>query len=103
MAPRTDRLRGELLLGTNSVFFVLFAFWVELIVPRMTELPMYEAVGAPAGVKLPAEDGGGPAGVVEGSSPKYWRRPRWPRSGVAGSEEPSSDGSWNRPDIVRRN
>lgn len=29
---------------------------------------MYDAVGAPAGVKEAAEDGGGPAGVVEGFS-----------------------------------
>ena len=47
---------------------------------------MYEAEGAPAGVKVAAEDGGGPAGVVEGLLPKL-KRPdadREPRSGVDG-------------------
>lgn len=31
---------------------------------------MYEADGAPAGVKEATEEGGGPAGVVEGLSPR---------------------------------
>jgi len=38
--------------------------------PRMIELPIKESEGAPAGVKLLADDGGGgPAGVVDGFSP----------------------------------
>lgn len=34
------------------------------------ELPKNELVGAPAGVNDAADDGGGPAGVVEGFSPR---------------------------------
>lgn len=34
------------------------------------ELPRYDSDGAPAGVKEACEDGGGPAGVVEGQSPR---------------------------------
>ena len=41
-----------------------------VVMPRMMELPRYESDGAPAGVKLPTDEGGGPAGVVEGSFPK---------------------------------
>jgi hypothetical protein len=37
---------------------------------RITELDKKVSDGAPAGVKEAAEDGGGPAGVVEGSFPK---------------------------------
>lgn len=38
---------------------------------RIMELPRYESEGAPAGVKDATEDGGGgPAGVVDGRSPK---------------------------------
>ena len=33
--------------------------------PFIKELPMKEAVGAPAGVLLAWEDGGGPAGVFD--------------------------------------
>lgn len=34
------------------------------------ELPRYDSDGAPAGVKEAWEDGGGPAGVVDGLSPR---------------------------------
>lgn len=63
------------------------------------ELPRYEAEGAPAGVKLAAEEGGGgPAGVVEGLSPKKLiELPRELRSGVEGGE--LSPGTSNRFDI----
>lgn len=67
---------------------------------------MYEAEGAPAGVKLAAEDGGGPAGVVDGSSPrrKGFDVPRAPRalrrSGVDGGE--LSSGTEKRFDILAR-
>lgn len=58
--------------------------------PRMIELPINDAVGAPAGVKLPADEGGGPAGVVEGSSKVNGFLRPLPRellSGVEGGEE----------------
>ena len=50
------------------------------------ELPRNEAVGAPAGVNDAAEEGGGPAGVVEGLSPRNEKpEPRgWFLSGVEG-------------------
>jgi hypothetical protein len=40
------------------------------VIPCIMELPKNEAVGAPAGVKEATEEGGGPAGVVEGLSPR---------------------------------
>jgi hypothetical protein len=67
----------------------------------MMELPRYEADGAPAGVKLAAEDGGGgPAGVVDGlvanmSNDRSWEL----RSGVDGAE--LSLGTSKRNDMTR--
>lgn len=60
----------------------------ESVTPRMMELPRYEADGAPAGVKLAAEDGGGgPAGVVDGLLANMSNeRPCELRSGVDGAE-----------------
>jgi hypothetical protein len=57
------------------------------VTPRIKELPRYEADGAPAGVKLAAEEGGGgPAGVVD-----TWLAANMSneplRSGVEGGEE----------------
>jgi hypothetical protein len=47
---------------------------------------MYESDGAPAGVKEAAEDGGGPAGVVEGLSARKEKPvPRPFLSGVDGA------------------
>lgn len=50
------------------------------------ELPKNELVGAPAGVNDAADDGGGPAGVVEGLSPRKEKPVSRPEflSGVAG-------------------
>lgn len=58
------------------------------VTPRMMELPRYEAEGAPAGVKLAAEDGGGgPAGVVDGLLANMSNERPWElRSGVEGAE-----------------
>jgi len=58
------------------------------VTPRMMELPRYEADGAPAGVKLAAEDGGGgPAGVVDGLLANISKERSWElRSGVDGAE-----------------
>ena len=59
------------------------------------ELPRYESEGAPTGVKEAADDGGGgPAGVVDGLSPKgYLPDPkRWLLSGVEGGRLSSSSG-----------
>jgi hypothetical protein len=65
------------------------------------ELPRKESEGAPAGVKLPADDGGGPAGVVEGSLPeKRLDLPLEYRSGVDGGEE-LPVGNWKKFDISR--
>lgn len=56
------------------------------VIPRMKELPMYESDGAPAGVNEAAEDGGGPAGVVEGLSARNEKPvPRPLLSGVDGA------------------
>lgn len=51
------------------------------------ELPRYEAVGAPTGVKLAADDGGGgPAGVVDGLVANMSKDRVELRSGVEGGE-----------------
>lgn len=57
------------------------------VTPRMMELPRYEAEGAPIGVKLAADDGGGgPAGVVEGLVANISNDRLELRSGVEGGE-----------------
>ncbi len=58
------------------------------------ELPRYDAEGAPAGVKLAADHGGGPAGVVDGTMDRELR------SGVDGDE--LSLGASNRFGILVR-
>ena len=95
------RLGANKLLGEPEGLWSAKVRGFEAVVPRPIELPRYEAEGAPAGVKLPAEDGGGPAGVVEGSLPRNgFDRPREFLSGVEGGEELPA-GNWNRFDIVR--
>jgi hypothetical protein len=72
------------------------------VTPRIMELPRYDAEGAPAGVKLPVDEGGGsPPGVVEevAAPSKQKRLPRPPAPppkrppGVAGDEKSSSSSS----------
>lgn len=66
---------------------------------------MYEADGAPAGVKEAAEDGGGgPAGVVEGLSARNEKPvPRPNLSGVDGAGLPGGleSGTMNREAMMR--
>lgn len=64
--------------------------------PRMMELSRNEVVGAPAGVKLAAEDGGGgPAGVVDGLSANMLNEAlRELRSGVEGAELSLGTSNW---------
>lgn len=73
---------------------ILVTGFAEVLSPRIMELPRYEAEGAPAGVKLAADDGGGPAGVVEGWSSKRNIPPREVRSGVDGGGLSSGTENW---------
>jgi hypothetical protein len=89
-----NRFLDELLM----LWVVKFGGFVS-VTPRIMELPRYEADGAPAGVKLAAEEGGGAsAGVVDGLAPKKLTDPpRELREGVEGGE--LSLGTSNRLDM----
>lgn len=65
---------------------------------------MYDAVGAPAGVNDAADDGGGPAGVVEGLSAKKEKPvPRDGfRSGVEGLPGGLESGTMNLKAMMGR-
>ena len=56
----------KLFAGPDGVRWLCF----ELAKPRIMELPRNDGEGAPAGVNEWLEEGGGPAGVVDGSVPK---------------------------------